>query len=674
MFHSVFFISGLGGGRERCDSMPSRARTTSEGNHSMQWNQTRSHLIPYRPASLYGRDISHSPPHGSPVSPPSVGCSTDSAGSSYSLTDETDVCTELDPTLGRYGHSLTPDEAIAEEECPDSPPYNCNYISMTLHSSDDGYVDMSPRGRHHNNSPTASLSSVTSGTPSTDMRFAEYPLEKVASYLTSEDDEARPTRAYSVGSKPESYKKYTEMFGQNNENLRVRALSVGSKTKKVPGRVLPPHGHHSHQGTKSSSAPILSNARGQGSHNSIGPMDDLMEMDFSRSGSNNSGYMDMKPGPINTHGYVKMKPGRKPDTSPYVDMSSGSSPAKPSFISPPHEEVTNDYMEMDPRKNNNNNDYLAMSFKSPAKASPDSYGSPKTDPTTPDGYVEMSLGRGHHRQSSLDSAQIVEDYANMSVGKKRSTRKKDKTRSQPINIQNPQKSGASSSPRYALLGRKYSTGTPPTMHLPLTESSFASLPRRRRDDSKDSSSSSVNTPSSSSTIFPISLNSPSSPLKAPPSDYTPMDFDKSEYVNYNPKTPVNEEYAFMKPGVGMRLAPPDSAQFRPITETNDDEGRPYEVLRPSSTSSELCSSGSTIVGSRPESVNSDRVRPGSVSSADPNYVHYASLDLDDGNRSPRTVKGEQGGTEVTLTYAAIDFVKSEGLKHNSIATNAKIKH
>ncbi|XP_068913826.1 insulin receptor substrate 1 isoform X7 [Tenebrio molitor] len=752
------------GSRERCDSMPSRARTTSEGTHSQMWNQARS-LFTYRPASLYARDISHSPPAGSPVSPPSVGCSTDSAGSSYSLTDEADVCTELDPTLGRYSHSLTPDEAIAEEDCPDSPPCSSNYVSMALHSSDDGYVDMSPKGRHHNNSPTASMSSVTSGTPSTDMRFAEYPLEKVTSYFTpSEEDDARPTRAYSVGSKPEGYKKYAEAFAANNENLRVRALSVGSKTKKLPSRVLPPHGYHSHQGAKSSSAPLLSNSRGQGSHNSIGPMDDLMEMDFSRSGSiNNSGYMDMRPGPKNNHGYVEMRPGRKPDTSPYVDMSSGTSPAKSSYMSSQHEgssDASSDYMEMDPRKastsnNNNNNNYLAMSFKrpasnyqlSPARASPfgsghldTNFGSPKTEPATPDGYVEMSLGRGHQRQSSLDSAQIVnEDYANMSMGKKRdkNSRKKDKSRSQPITIQNPTtvapKSGTtSSSPRYAFLGRKYSTGTPPTtMHLPLGEATpYASLPRQRKNsrrDSKDSSSSSVTTPSSSSTIFPISLNSPCSPLKpdkTPPSlkktdnsDYTPMDFEQknnSDYVNYNPKTPVNEDYAVMKPGVrvtspSMRMAMmqlSDYTSFRPINENKDDKVEdkgeevrsepPYEVLRarpgsvaesgrsslsrPSSTSSELCSSGSTIVGSRPESVNSDRVRPASVTSADV-QLHYASLDLEEGNRSPRTIKGGAGAAgegqtqaELTLTYAAIDFVKSEGLKHNSLASNAKVKH
>lgn len=448
--------------------------------------------------------------------------------------------------------------------------------------------------------------------------------------------------------------------------------------------------------------------------------------------------MDMTPGPRNNQRYVEMKPGRKPETSPYVDMSQGSSPAKPSYISPQSDvlsDISNDYMEMDPRKNNNNNnnnDYLAMSFKrpsstyqlSPAKASPLSgsymdaqFGSPKTEPATPDGYVEMSLGRGHQRQSSLDSAQIVnEDYANMSMGKKRDrgTRKKDKARSQPIAIQNPSGNqkiigAGSSSPRYAILGRKYSTGTPP-MHLPLNENTpYASLPRQsRRRDSKDSSSSSVTTPSSSSTIFPFSLNSPCSPVKPPQQkktegDYTPMDFEnKSDYVNFNPKSNEEDDYAVMKPGVGVRVSSPSmrmammqlsDSSFRPINENKDDAEKvedsrvvtdpPYEVLRlesgrnslsrPSSTSSELCSSSSTIVGSRPESVNSDRVRPASVSSAD-GQLHYASLVLEEGNRSPRTVKDGQNGPEVTLTYAAIDFVKSEGLKHNSLPTNAKVKH
>lgn len=800
----LFLATGMADGphRGRSGTLPpiTRSRTTSEGNPAMMFWNGRPHFHSFRPSNVYR---SHSPPLGSPVSPPSAGGSTDSAGSSYSLADEPDLATEHDhPNISRFGHCLTPDEAIAEEDYSDSPLCGTIYVPMTLPSDDDGYVEMSPKGNHHNNSPSTSLSNtLTIGNPSGDMRFVEYPLEKVTSYFPpSEDDDARPTRAYSVGSRPECQKKYLELLTSNNENLRVRALSVGSKTKKVLGRVLPSHGHHSHHGSKSSSAPILSNVRGPGSHTSIGPMGDLMEMDFSRSGSiNNSGYMEMRAGLKSNRGYVPMKPGvttntnrSKAENSPYVDMTSGSSPARPSLISPPveHNGLSNDYMEMDPRKNSNNNnnnnnnstDYLTMSFNSstdrhsnvnyqlsPVKTSlpyGSPFGSPKTEPPTPDGYVEMSLGRGHQRQSSLDSAQIVnEDYANMSMGKKRdrNCRKKDKARSQPIAIQNSSNNtsknngggASSSSPRYALLTRKFSTGTPPTMHLPLASdsSSYGSLPRQKsrknsRRDSKDSSSSSINTPSSSSTIFPFSLNSPCSPIKseissAPSStikvpagvlaavykkpnktdsDYTPMNFCKSsnqsDYVNYNPaKTPVNEDdYAVMKPGVlfTSRTAikqPTDSASFRPIKENKDDSlkksnetqasEQPYEVLkprsrpasvtesirsslsRPSSTSSELysgcSSSGSTIVGSRPDSANSDRVRPPSVSSTDV-QLHYASLDLEDGNRSPRNLKGSvttgetPGQVEATLTYAAIDFVKSEGLKHNSLTSNTKVKH
>lgn len=231
----------------------------------------------------------------------------------------------------------------------------------------------------------------------------------------------------------------------------------------------------------------------------------------------------------------------------------------------------------------------------------------------------MSLGstklRHHHqKQSSLDSGRMSmdgnEDYTNMSAGGGGSSSHStsnlhksshsDKTRSQPIAIQSsllsqaPKSSSNSISPVYSGLhiGRKYSTGTPPKMYLPLSNSdsaSYSSLPRQRtrkisRRDSKDSCSSSVTTPSSSSTIFPISLNSPSSPIKnvskspevaaikvpaavmnvkynrasfsgkvadrSPCSDYTMMDFDRtrpkqpvrmptvesSDYVNYEPGT------------------------------------------------------------------------------------------------------------------------------------------
>ena len=52
-------------------------------------------------------------------------------------------------------------------------------------------------------SPGSSCS-LTSGTPSTSMRFSEFHLEKVTSYFPPCELEGRHPRAYSVGSRPEN--------------------------------------------------------------------------------------------------------------------------------------------------------------------------------------------------------------------------------------------------------------------------------------------------------------------------------------------------------------------------------------------------------------------------------------------------------------------------------------
>ncbi|XP_028135100.2 insulin receptor substrate 1-B isoform X1 [Diabrotica virgifera virgifera] len=589
--------------RERCDSMPSRPRTTSEGNH--QLTSWRPYLAPYR---SHGRDISHSPPSGSPISPPSVGCSTDSAGSSYSLTDEADMYGEC-PDLGRYNSiPLTPDEAIVEEDCSEGQcgMYD-SYVPMTLQSTDDGYVDMVPRYRHEIHSPTASVSSVVSGTPSTDIRFSDYPLDKVASYLTSEEDGTRTARAYSCGSKPETLKgkKHAEISA---DSARVRAFSVGSKTKKGPSRIL---SHQHHASLKSISAPILSNSRSHSSHSSNDPMDDLMEMDFSKASNNNHSGMDSGNRTITTNnGYVEMKPGveiapsHNSDVSPYVDMSGASSYMDMSGSSPSsrHEDecssfvdinrqyrlpANNNYVDMDAGRKNRtkpstspawtsdycdmsggmnhsrrsergssfssqlstsssprNNDYLSMNF------------SPQDNPKTPEGYVDMSLGKRHQRQGSLDGNQVNgggnDDYLNMSIGPKKKVTKNQMVMSSPISIHPTTTSQAtkhSSSPISisSLLSRKSSTGTSPKMHLPIS-SWTSSLPRNRaRKDSKDSSSSSVTTPSSSSIIFPMS---PSSPLKVikpetPPLNPKPSASVLNSLYKTGTRQPSSDDYAIM---------------------------------------------------------------------------------------------------------------------------------
>lgn len=104
-------------GRERCDSLPSRARTNSEGQPMATVtglnNLRGTHAIPHvpRPHSMCGR-TSYSPPVASmPISPGSDVCSSDSAGSSPSMDDCGENILE-ESTVSRYGHSLTPDEPV----------------------------------------------------------------------------------------------------------------------------------------------------------------------------------------------------------------------------------------------------------------------------------------------------------------------------------------------------------------------------------------------------------------------------------------------------------------------------------------------------------------------------------------------------------------------------------
>jgi len=102
-------------GRERCDSLPSRARTTSEGqqpNAIILSHSRGTHIMSHvpRPHSMCGRGLS--PPIASmPISPASDMCSSDSAGSSPSMDDCGENIME-EGTVSRYGHSLTPDEPV----------------------------------------------------------------------------------------------------------------------------------------------------------------------------------------------------------------------------------------------------------------------------------------------------------------------------------------------------------------------------------------------------------------------------------------------------------------------------------------------------------------------------------------------------------------------------------
>ncbi|XP_070492390.1 insulin receptor substrate 1-like isoform X6 [Chironomus tepperi] len=265
-----------------------------------------------------------------------------------------------------------------------------SYLQMSQHPED--YMNMQPTSNHmsiHGGelSSATSSCSITSGTPSTDIRFSEYHLDKVqARFTPSEDDELldRPPRTYSVGSKLEHTKRklHIDRVAAEHSNLRHRAYSVGSRNIKVSRAELTSHSgshtpsshnspvamnHHeinnntsgnnnNAKNKKSSSAPLLANVLGKTGHGSFEQMDDLMEIDFSSqsSGSSltrvNTSSTPIKSSPVNipskpNDNYMNMS-GRQSNKSscsagmsPYVDM-------KPSAIRRVSE--NNDYMDMNP--------------------------------------------------------------------------------------------------------------------------------------------------------------------------------------------------------------------------------------------------------------------------------------------------------------------------------------
>lgn len=122
----------------------------------------------------------------------------------------------------------------------------------------EGYVPMAPVGRMSDYvSMDCKQGSIESGTPSTDTRFSDIHLDKVCAYLTPSEDEGpieRPTRAYSVGSRPDGlrekidkyiltikkiYNNINEIhcfffFRINGDRTRARAFSVGSRGRLPP--------------------------------------------------------------------------------------------------------------------------------------------------------------------------------------------------------------------------------------------------------------------------------------------------------------------------------------------------------------------------------------------------------------------------------------------------------
>lgn len=146
-------IISYGGMRDRCDSMPSRPRTISEGQEiNRNFCVSSNHPVDsLRTHSSYMRNMSYSPPGiSNPMSPGSAACSTDSAGSSLSI-DEFDN-SQSDFALGRYSHSLPTEGAVhTEPPIKEEPPDD--YLTMSVEERGtfsrnskeaDGYLHMAP--------------------------------------------------------------------------------------------------------------------------------------------------------------------------------------------------------------------------------------------------------------------------------------------------------------------------------------------------------------------------------------------------------------------------------------------------------------------------------------------------------------------------------------------------
>ncbi|KAL0274701.1 UNVERIFIED_CONTAM: hypothetical protein PYX00_002767 [Menopon gallinae] len=294
------------------------------------------------------------------------------------------------------------------------------YVPMAPNPTDDGYVDMEPLpghrlhgDDHHSDMSPGSSCSFTSGTPSADMRFPDYHLEKVSSYFTpSEEDEIssndRPCRTYSFGSQSETKKAKGKMEVLNNsEDFRVRAFSVGSKwstprTLTKEAHRLPSRTHVLPHSTKSSSAPLLSSSwsgttRQQQAVND--PMADLMEMDFRENKKkkwNNSRFRVTPMKETSSQLNLDLKNtlhtvGTSSSDSGYVDMSSKS----PSGGSYPSKSQNYDNFSVSPPtavSSSPRTQALNAAFgKSPPKAFAFGRSPPKSPLTGPDGVTNKPL-------------------------------------------------------------------------------------------------------------------------------------------------------------------------------------------------------------------------------------------------------------------------------------------
>ncbi|BFF95031.1 insulin receptor substrate 1 [Drosophila madeirensis] len=296
-------------GRERCDSLPTRNRTLSDGSNQINLGSNHG----FRSNTISGnRPNTTNKPNCSPPFYTPLRCS-ESEESSISV-DESDDNGTFTPYRRntRSSKGVIPEENIddfASAELSSTPVNNESvdtYIPMTPIKpiSDTDRVNEIVESNHN------LLKSA--GAEKLNFNFPEHTSEKLIKDLDIETDNqfVRPIRAYSIGNKVEhSNLKRVGYINESGKNShRVRAYSVGSKSK-IPRCDLQrivlvekdknkagTNGSHNniftdnstaseviHRNTirenKSTSAPLL----GLKHQVNTDRMSDLMEIDFSRT-------------------------------------------------------------------------------------------------------------------------------------------------------------------------------------------------------------------------------------------------------------------------------------------------------------------------------------------------------------------------------------------------------
>ncbi|KAL5278943.1 IRS1 family protein [Megaselia abdita] len=189
---------------------------------------------------------------------------------------------------------------------PKYMPMSTGNHSRSSSLAEDGYMQMvSDTGKSSKKNGLLTSNTSTCSVNSRDHRYNEFHAENIDTRFDELHlDMERPTRTYSVGSRPEYNKRRLPVeniiCNQQMDQNRVRAFSVGSRAKyprcdqDLIREVMRPNILSSYnnnnitmegKGRKSTSAPLLVHK----SQSSVERMSDLMEIDFSQNSSDRSG-------------------------------------------------------------------------------------------------------------------------------------------------------------------------------------------------------------------------------------------------------------------------------------------------------------------------------------------------------------------------------------------------